>query len=351
MASIKFGIFPCTEDWPDGHNMVRVIEEIVAEARMAEEVGFDSCMITEHHQQPDGYFPNPLMVAAAISRETKRLKVGTCVALAPLYHPVRLAEDTALLDIFSGGRMQLGLGAGYVHEDLNIFGVDMGQRGTLLEDAVQFLKRAWTENDLSFRGRHFSFERVNITPKPVQKPRPEIWCAAWTPQGLRRAGRIGDRWITDVINTLGTFKAWAEIYRKSALGHGQTPRIVVLRECWVAPTTDQAVAEYGEYVMTSHRFYYEAGGYNPAVDPWINDLASADEFTLDRVAPDRFIIGSPKDCIEQVERWHQELGTDYFVMRFRHPNGPAHQKVLESIKLFGEKVIPHFAESAVVGSV
>ncbi|MGH9003012.1 MAG: LLM class flavin-dependent oxidoreductase, partial [Acidimicrobiia bacterium] len=145
MAEIKFGIFPITEDWPAGEDMVRVFEEIVAEAQMAESVGFDSCMITEHHQQPDGYFPNPIMVAAAVARETTSLKVGTCVALAPLYDPVRLAEDTALLDVISGGRMQLGLGAGYVAEDLTAFGVDMTQRGTLFEDAVLFLQRAWTE--------------------------------------------------------------------------------------------------------------------------------------------------------------------------------------------------------------
>jgi alkanesulfonate monooxygenase SsuD/methylene tetrahydromethanopterin reductase-like flavin-dependent oxidoreductase (luciferase family) len=347
MADIKFGIFPCTEDWPDGRDMVRVFEEIVAEAQMAEAVGFDSCMITEHHQQADGYFPNPLMVAAAIGRNTTRLNVGTCVALAPLYHPVRLAEDTALLDILTGGRMRLGLGAGYVHEDLDVFGVGMGARATIFEDTVQFLKRAWTENDLTFQGHHYTLQNVNITPKPVQQPRPEIWCAAWTPGGLRRAGRIGDRWITDVINTLGTFKAFGEVYRKSALDHGQTPAITVLRECWVAPTTEQAVADYGEHAMTSHRFYFGAGGYNAAVDPWINDLASADEFTLDKVSPDRFIMGSPEDCIAEIERWHRELGTDYFLMRFRHPNGPAHEKVLESIKLFGEKVISHFAGQAV----
>ncbi|HEV3364701.1 MAG TPA: LLM class flavin-dependent oxidoreductase, partial [Acidimicrobiia bacterium] len=170
-----------------------------------------------------------------------------------------------------------------------------------------------------------------------------IWCAAWTPQGLRRAGRIGDRWITDVINTLPTFNMFADIYRKSAEESGQTPAITVLRECWVAPTYEQAVAEYGEYVMTSHRFYYEVGGYNEQVDPWIKDLKSADEFTIDKVATDRFIMGSPEDCFEQIEKWNRDLGTDYFVMRFRHPNGPEHKKAMEAIKLFGEKVIPHFA--------
>src|SRR5918996_4568942 len=151
MAQIKFGIFPITEDWPDGGDMVRVFEEIVAEAQMAESVGFDSCMITEHHQQADGYFPNPIMVAAAVARETSSLKVGTCVALAPLYDPVRLAEDTALLDVISGGRMQLGLGAGYVAEDMDAFGVDMSQRGVLFDDTVRFIKQAWTESNVTFK--------------------------------------------------------------------------------------------------------------------------------------------------------------------------------------------------------
>src|SRR5207244_13222268 len=103
--------------------------------------------------------------------------------------------------------------------------------------------------------------------------------------------------------------------------------------------------EYGEYVMTSHRFYYEVGGYNEVVDPWIKDLKSPDEFTLDKVAPNRFIMGSPDDCIEQIEKWHQELGTDYFVMRFCHPNGPEHKKALAAMKPFREKAIPHVSEA------
>ncbi|MFC4949177.1 LLM class flavin-dependent oxidoreductase [Pseudonocardia sp. GCM10023141] len=343
MARIKFGIFPITEDWPDGADMARVYNEIVAEARLAESVGFDSCLITEHHQQADGYFPNPLMVSAGVARSTTTLKVGSCVALAPLYNPIRLTEDAALLDVISGGRLILGLGASYVSEDLAAFGVDVSQRGALMEDTVRFLQEAWTHDNLDFDGEVFHFKNMRVTPKPVQQPRPPVWLGAWTPQGLRRAGRLGDAWVTDVINTLPTFKMFAEIYRKSAEKAGKTPSIAVLRECWVAPSTDQALEEYAEHLMTSHKFYYEAGGYSPLVDPWITDLTSTDEFTYDKVSPDRFIIGSPEHCISEIERWNAELGSDYFVMRFRHPTGPTHEKALASIKLFGEKVIPAFA--------
>ncbi|MDP1804031.1 MAG: LLM class flavin-dependent oxidoreductase, partial [Acidimicrobiales bacterium] len=215
MARIKFGIFPITEDWPDGADMARVYNEIVAEARLAESVGFDSCLITEHHQQADGYFPNPLMVSAGVARSTTTLKVGSCVALAPLYKPIRLTEDAALLDVISGGRLILGLGASYVSEDLAAFGVDVSQRGALMEDTVRFLQEAWTHDNLDFDGEVFHFKNMRVTPKPVQQPRPPVWLGAWTPQGLRRAGRLCDAWVTDVINTLPTFNMFAEIYRKS----------------------------------------------------------------------------------------------------------------------------------------
>lgn len=343
MPGMQFGIFPITEDWPDGANMVKVYNDIVEEAQRAESVGFDSCLITEHHQQADGYFPNPLMVSAGVARETTTLKVGSCVALAPLYNPIRLTEDSALLDVISGGRLILGLGASYVSEDLAAFGVDVKQRGALVEDTVRFVKEAWTRDNVDFDGEVYNFKNMRVTPKPVQKPRPPLWLGAWTPQGLRRAGQHGDAWVTDVINTLQTFKMFADIYRASADKHGNDTKIAVLRECWVAPTTEQAVEEFSEVVMASHRFYYEAGGYSPLVDPWISELKSTEEFTYDKVAPDRFIIGSPEDCIAEIERYKEELGADYMVLRFRHPAGPTHEKAMESMKMFGEKVISAFS--------
>lgn len=343
MPQVKFGIFPITEDWPDGADMVGVYNEIIREAKAAESAGFDSCLITEHHQQADGYFPNPLMVSAGVARETTTLKVGTCVALAPLYNPIRLTEDTALVDIISGGRLVLGLGASYVSEDLAAFGVDVKQRGALMEDTTRFLKEAWTRDNLDFDGEVYHFKNMRVSPKPVQKPRPPLWLGAWTPGGLRRAGRLGDAWVTDVINTLPTLKSFAQIYRQAAEKHGNTSSIAVLRECWIAPSTEQALEEYAENVMTSHRFYYQAGGYSPLADPWITELNSTDEFTYEKVAADRFIVGSPEHCISEIERWHEELGCDYFVLRFRHPAGPDHGKALASMKLFGETVIPHFA--------
>src|SRR3989304_141830 len=112
MSPVKFGVIACTQRPPRGEHMDVLFDEIVEEARQAERYGFDSMMFPEHPQQPDGFFPSPLMLAAAVAAQTKRLKVGTAVALLPLYHPIHLAEDAATLDIISKGRLILGVAGG-----------------------------------------------------------------------------------------------------------------------------------------------------------------------------------------------------------------------------------------------
>ncbi|MDQ3579903.1 MAG: LLM class flavin-dependent oxidoreductase, partial [Actinomycetota bacterium] len=318
--------------------------EALDEVVLAEELGFDSVWMEEHHGIKDHYWPSPLLVLGGFAVRTSRIRLGTDVVVLPFHHPTKVAEDAAMVDVISGGRLLLTLGASYVSEDLDAFGVDPSKRGALMEDTVRFLQEAWTNDNLDFDGEVFHFKNMRITPKPIQKPRPEIALGAWTPQGLRRAGRLGDRWTTDIINTIQTYKGMAEIYRASAEKNGKTPKITIMRECWVAPTTEQAIEEFHDDVMTSHRFYYGVGAYSPLADPWITDLKSDDEFTYDKVSPDRFIVGSPEHIINEVERFQSELPElDYIVTRFRHPSGPSHEKALESIKMFGEKVIPHFS--------
>src|SRR5713101_3823935 len=110
---LPVGYLPTTQDPPSGANMARVIDEIIAEAQACEESGWDGLFVTEHHQQADGYLPNPLLVAGLVGMRTRRLKVGTCVLLLPLHHPVHVAEDCAVIDLATKGRLVLAIGAGY----------------------------------------------------------------------------------------------------------------------------------------------------------------------------------------------------------------------------------------------
>ncbi|MGD0076199.1 MAG: LLM class flavin-dependent oxidoreductase, partial [Candidatus Binataceae bacterium] len=120
---MKVAYFPCTQDPPLGENIARIMREAIAEAQIAEKVGFDACLFSEHHQQADGYLPNPLLAAGLIGMKTEKMRVGTCISLLPLAHPVHMAEDCAVIDQMTGGRVILGVGVGYQAVDFEAFNV------------------------------------------------------------------------------------------------------------------------------------------------------------------------------------------------------------------------------------
>ena len=132
---MKVAYFPCTQDPPRGENIARIMHEAIAEAQLAEKTGFDSCLFSEHHQQADGYLPNPILAAGLVGMKTEKIKVGTCISLLPLIHPVHVAEDCAVIDQMTGGRMILGVGVGYQ-------GVDFGGHA---EKAIEHFKAAQAE--------------------------------------------------------------------------------------------------------------------------------------------------------------------------------------------------------------
>src|ERR671926_1889819 len=134
---MKFGLYASIANPPRGEHLDRAIDETIAEAQLAESVGFDSCFFGEHHQDKDGFLPSPLIVATAVAARTRTLRVGTTVILLPLHHPVRIAEDVITLDLVSKGRVVLGVGVGYQAADFRAFGVPMEHRAALFEEGVE----------------------------------------------------------------------------------------------------------------------------------------------------------------------------------------------------------------------
>ena len=215
-AMIRVGYLACTQDPPSGANMTRVIDETIAEAQMAEASGWDSCFISEHHQQADGYLPNPLLMAGLIGMRTQRLTVGTSVLLLPLYQPVHVAEDCAVIDLATQGRLILGVGVGYQEPDFAAFEVPIAERATRTEEALAILRHCWSGQRFSFSGTHFHYHDALITPVPLQRPGPPVWMAAASPAGLRRAARLADGWLADPIQSLPIVKGNASRYRAAA---------------------------------------------------------------------------------------------------------------------------------------
>ena len=131
---MKFGIYSSIANPPRGEDLPRCVDEVIEEAKLAEQAGFDSCFFGEHHQDKDGFLPSPLIVCTAVAAATTTLRVGTSVILLPLHHPVRLAEDVVTLDIISKGRVTVGVGLGYQDADFRAFGVKMSDRVELFEE-------------------------------------------------------------------------------------------------------------------------------------------------------------------------------------------------------------------------
>ena len=334
---LPVGYLPCTQDPPSGKNMDRVIQDIVAEAQAAEASGWDGCFITEHHQQEDGYLPNPLLIAGLVGMRTQRLKVGTCVLLLPLHHPVQVAEDCAVIDLATGGRVVLSVGVGYQAHDFAAFNVPMSERASRTEEAVAILRRAWSGERFSFSGKHFRYEDTLITPTPMQRPGPPIWMASWTPVGLRRAAKLADGWIADPVQSLPVIKGFAERYREEAKKAGRKPFVTLMRDAIVAGSMKEAEAASAP-TMYTHRFYFQYGAYMP--DDYLKGVSDASQLTFDRVTKDRLIVGSPSDILAQLERWKEEVRPDYLIIRLRQPGGPSHASTLDAIRTFGERVIP-----------
>lgn len=333
---MKFGIYSSIADPPRGERLDQRIDEVIAEARLAEEVGFDSCFFGEHHQDKDGFLPSPLIVATAVAAHTSTLNVGTSVILLPLHNPVHLAEDVITLDLVSKGRIILGVGLGYQEADFRAFEVPVRQRVGRFEEGVEIIRQCWSGEPFSFHGEYHQLEDLHITPRPYQDPSPPLWIGASTAPGARRAGRMADGFVATPSIDLATAVELSGIYRDTAAREGRDPVVVMMRDAWVAETRAEAEEVYGPEVTMAYKYYWRNGL------PDFRGIRSEYEITLDRLRGDPLIVGDPEECVAEFQRWSEAVGAEYFLLRLRHAHsgGPPHQKIMEAIRLFGEKVIP-----------
>lgn len=334
---MKFGLYSSIANPPRGEHLDRCIDEVIVEAQLAEANGFDSCFFGEHHQDRDGFLPSPLIVATAVAARTTRLRVGTSVILLPLHHPVRVAEDVITLDLVSKGRVVLGVGIGYQPADFRAFSVPLEDRAGRFEESIEILRLCWAGEKFSFHGKHYTLEDIQIRPRPYQKTGPPLWIGASIEVAARRAGRVADAFVGTPSTSMESATHLADVYKEAAREAGRPAEVVQMRDAWVAASHAEAEAVYGPHVMTAYRYYWE----NRLAE--FRNVSADSEFTLQNLAPDRLIVGDPETCIREFHRWHKATGASTFLLRLRHAHsgGPAHDKIMEAIRLFGERVLPY----------
>lgn len=309
-------------------------EATIQECERAEALGFDSVWLGEHHNHAL-LFPTPLIGLAAIASRTRRLRLGTGVLLLPLYHPLAVAEEGAMVDRISGGRLILGLGAGYAPEEFAAFGISIRERGSRLEEGASLLHRLWAEEHVSHAGRHYRVTDVTLGPRPVQQPRPPIWFAGWVEPAIRRAARLGDGWLGGPSAQLDELAACVRIFQRAWQEAEQgmhSPAIALMRYVFVADSLDQAYATVGDATLRIFETTYFQWPHPVVKRP-------PGTLTIQRLAEDRFILGTPAQCIEQIERFRQGLGLTHLICRISFP-GVSRQVSLASMELFTREVMP-----------
>jgi alkanesulfonate monooxygenase SsuD/methylene tetrahydromethanopterin reductase-like flavin-dependent oxidoreductase (luciferase family) len=207
----------------------------------------------------------------------------------------------------------------------------------LFEEGVEILRQCWSGERFSFRGKHYTLEDVQIRPRPYQTPAPPLWIGASVPAAARRAGRLADAFVGTPSMDLEFTRGLVDAYRAAAREAGRQPEVILMRDAWVARTRAEADAVYGPEVMASYRYYWE---HRLAE---FRNIPPGTEFTLENLAPNRLILGDPETCVREFQRWKDATGADYYLLRLRHAHsgGPAHEKIMEAITLFGDRVLPH----------
>jgi probable F420-dependent oxidoreductase len=280
----------------------------------------------EHHNSILLY-PAPLVGLAAIAARTRRVRLGTGVLLLPLYHPLAVAEEAAMVDVISRGRLILGVGAGYAPEEFAAFGVSTKERGSRLDEAVPLIHRLWTEDAVSHEGRHYRIGSATLRPRPVQRPRPPIWFAGWVEAALRRAGRLGDAWLGGPSAKLNELAGCVRIYRQAGGGE-----VALMRYVFVAESLERARAVAGAaFIRSFEETYFR----------WPHPVVKRPdgELTIAGLSDDRIILGDPASCVRQIERFRAELGLTHLICRMSVAGIPADAS-RASTELFTREVIP-----------
>ncbi|MBV8888628.1 MAG: LLM class flavin-dependent oxidoreductase [Alphaproteobacteria bacterium] len=318
----------------------------------AERWGLDAMWLAEIHLAPErSVLSAPLTMASAIAARTKRMKIGTAVQVLPLCHPLRLAEEAATVDQLSHGRLIFGVGRSGFPRTYEAYGVPYGESRDRFAETLEILKRAWTEPALSYSGKYYSFDNVKVTPKPYQKPWPEIRIAANSADTFPAIAKLGHAVFVAVrLGTLEELEPNITAYRNAwkEAGHPGEGKVFLRAPVYVAETDEQARAEPEESIMYFYRYLGERlvdsasrAGVR-AADERTRRGDRLQHITYEEALRDKIIVGSPARVTDRLLDLREKLGLDGILCEMNCGTKIPHQQVMKSLQLLCEKVMPRF---------
>ena len=359
---MKFAIFyeiTVPRKWGPGAE-ARVFHEVVEQVQLAEQVGFDTFWTVEHHFLDEfSHCSAPEVLYGYIAAKTATIRIGHGVRLlpAPYNHPARVAEMGATLDIMCNGRLEFGTGRSATMLEMGGFGIDPADTRGMWEESLSMLPRMWQDDLFSHQGKYFHVPPRHVVPKPVQKPHPPLWMACTSPTSHELAGKKGLGLLSftlalnlqEVGRRVQLYKAAADQATPVGAFVNKQAAVFSLVHCSTSNAAARQEAEEGvvwyneksfEMLGTSmEKFLQEGSGYE-----YYRRFGEVDKdkFTFDYLDQQSMVIvGDPQHCIDKVHQY-QDMGVDQLLCLMQNYNIP-HEKVMQSIRLWGEQVIPHFS--------
>ncbi len=319
--------------WPGRHGpLEEVYSRALERIEMMDKNGFDAVWLAEHHFTTFSVCPSVHMLGTLAAARTKRLRIGTAVSLAALYHPLRLAEEVALLDVLSGGRVNWGAGRGFAFSEFKAFGVPPEESAERFREAVEIVLKSWTEERFSFQGRHFQFDDIELLPKPLQRPHPPVWMAATSESAIDWAAGRGYSILMDPHSSMRELGDKRRHYaaKLAASGFSDEGRdIPMARLVALASTTAEAeaIARRGaQWIVDSYSGPQHA--HRKAMPPRTYEGKEPAQHYVDSV----ILHGTPSSVVDQVARLKEEIGLNYLMC------APLSR---ETFRLLVDKVVPH----------
>ena len=325
------------------------VADILDEAIYAEEVGLHSAWIGEHHFSTLGVLSCPDLVLAHVAARTKRLRLAPAVTVLPLHHPIRVAEQWATLDLLSGGRVDFAAGRGYDRREYKPFNVSFEENQSIFEEGMTLLRRLWTSDErLSHHGKHYHFDDVAITPKPVQRPLP-MYVASFSQPSIELAGRLGSGLIVApfaAAMTFGGLKQVAELYHATCAKHDQEPQRLMCS--YFTHFADNAAEEQAARARQI-RYYKEcviaAFPGDPKTAPpsyryFVDMVDRLQKVQPEDLTENSVLLGKPQQMIDTLKKV-EAAGFAEVILYFNVGLKP-HAQVKDEMARFMEEVAPTF---------
>jgi alkanesulfonate monooxygenase SsuD/methylene tetrahydromethanopterin reductase-like flavin-dependent oxidoreductase (luciferase family) len=344
---MKFGVMELFQH-PRGKSARDVIHDAIEMAVQAEELGFDSIWLAEHHFSTYGLVGSPLMMAAAIAQRTSRIRIGTAVLVLPLYNPVRLAEEIALVDQMSMGRLDVGIGRGYLPSEFRGFAVNPEHTREIADEIVEILRQAWTRDAIDFEGAHHRIHDVAVLPKPFQQPHPPIHQAAVSMTSFEAAGASGSAILTSPNFTpIETVQKQFALYQSALRLAGYDPAdydLPLMQQVYVGSDRVQARTAPREAAMWYHAMLAArvpgADGEAPkGYEQWNRIAENMKSIRYEDIVDRGANFGSSEEVAAKIAELRDVTGVNHYLSWFTF-GGLDKEVAAESMKRFADEVMP-----------